>query len=102
MILYFSATGNNKYVAQELSEATGERMVALRDLVRKNETTLSIADGEDFGVVMPTYWEGLPSILLDWLRKADIRLEGTRHYVYFVAKPSWVMVPSLSRTRPER
>lgn len=61
MILYFSATGNNKYVAQELSEATGERMVALRDLVRKNETTLSIADGEDFGVVMPTYWEGLPA-----------------------------------------
>lgn len=85
MILYFSATGNNKYVAQELSEATGERMVALRDLVCGDVEKLVVADGEDFGVVMPTYREGLPSILLDWLRHVEVRLEGGAHYCYFVA-----------------
>lgn len=35
MIIYFSATGTNKYVAQELSAATGEEMIPLKQLVRE-------------------------------------------------------------------
>lgn len=85
MILYFSATGNNKYVAQQLSNATGNRMVPLKDLVRQHMYELTVEDHEDFGVVMPTYWEGLPSILTDYLKKADIHMKGTHHYCYFVA-----------------
>ncbi len=85
MILYFSATGNNKYVAEQLSAALQEEMIPLRDLVRKNITKLVVEDGECFGVVMPTYWEGLPSILLDYLEKADIVFNGSNHYCYFVA-----------------
>lgn len=85
MILYFSATGNSKYIAQELSMATGESMVPLKELVRNKDYVLTISDGEDFGVVMPTYWEGLPSILLDYLKQVNINLEGNNHYCYFVA-----------------
>lgn len=85
MILYFSATGNNKYVAQELSMATGEKMIPLKDLVRNHRYQLTVSKGENFGVVMPTYWEGLPSILLDYLKDADITFEGNQHYNYFVA-----------------
>lgn len=85
MILYFSATGNCKYVASELSKATGEPMVPLRDLVRKDVRQLTVPEGGDLGVVMPTYWEGLPSILIDWLEDAGIVLQGPDHYRYFVA-----------------
>lgn len=85
MILYFSATGTNKYVAEELSKATGEMLVPLKKLVKEGNYTLEITDGEDFGVVMPTYWEGLPSILLDYLKQVDIKVEGQNHYCYFVA-----------------
>lgn len=85
MILYFSATGNNKYVAQKLSEALGEKMVPLKSLVREQNYKLNVADGEFFGVVMPTYWEGLPSIMLEYLEKAEIKFEGSNHYCFFVA-----------------
>ncbi len=85
MIIYFSATGTNKYVAQELSDVTGEKMIPLKKLVKNKEYSLQIEDGEDFGVVMPTYWEGLPSILLDYLKDADINIKGGNHYFYFVA-----------------
>ena len=85
MILYFSATGNNKYVAEQLSKALNEKMVPLKNLVRNKEYTLTVEDGEFFGVVMPTYWEGLPSILLEYLEKADITFKGNNHYCYFVA-----------------
>lgn len=84
MILYFSATGTNKYVAQQLSQATGEKMVPLRNLVRQQVYELTVPAGENFGVVMPTYWEGLPAILLDWLKQAKLHLLGD-NYCYFVA-----------------
>ena len=57
MILYFSATGDSKYVAQELSQATGEVMVPLKHLIRQKEYELTISEGEDLGVIMPTYCE---------------------------------------------
>ncbi|WP_173444006.1 EFR1 family ferrodoxin [Selenomonas ruminantium] len=85
MIVYFSATGTNKYVAQELTKTTGEEMIPLKELVRQGKYRLTVPDGENFGVVMPTYWEGLPSILLDYLEQAEIELLGSNHYCYFVA-----------------
>lgn len=85
MIVYFSATGTNKYVAQELYAATGEEMVPLKQLVRNKINELNVREDEDFGVVMPTYWEGLPAILLDYLRNVKITFEGDEHYCYFVA-----------------
>ena len=85
MILYFSATGNTKYVAQQLAEATDDCIVSLKDLMRSESYVLELSATENFGVVMPTYWEGLPSILLDYLEKAIILLHGTSNYCYFVA-----------------
>ncbi|MCR5758718.1 MAG: EFR1 family ferrodoxin [Selenomonas sp.] len=85
MIVYFSATGTNKYVAQELAKATGEEIVPLKELVRQQKYQLTVPAGENFGVVMPTYWEGLPSILLDYLSQAEIDLEDQKAYCYFVA-----------------
>lgn len=85
MILYFSATGTNKYVAKQIAKATGEKIVPLKELMRQEKYSLTVPEGEIFGVVMPTYWEGLPAILLDYLTKAEIHLEGSNHYCFFVA-----------------
>ncbi len=85
MIVYFSATGTNKYVAQELARATGEEIVPLKALVRQQKFHLTVPAGENFGVVMPTYWEGLPSILLDYLSQAEIDFQDQGTYCYFVA-----------------
>ena len=84
MILYFSATGNDKYVAKEISKKTGDELVPLRDLIRWGEYEINVSSGENFGVVMPTYFYGLPSILLDFLEKATINLKGN-NYCFFVA-----------------
>ena len=34
---------------------------------------------------MPTYWEGLPSIILDYLQEVEFQFQGDNHYCYFVA-----------------
>ena len=85
MVIYFSATGTNKYVAQELAKATGEAMLPLKDLVRNNKYNINVAEGENLGIVMPTYWEGLPSILLDYLEKARFVFAGSEHMAVIMA-----------------
>ena len=52
MILYFSATGNCKYVAARLAEADGQEVLSIADCMR--EKRFSFED-ETIGVISPTY-----------------------------------------------
>ena len=59
MILYFSATGNCKYVAEQIAEATGDAAVS----IEKRKSSIELGEGEILGIVSPTYsWE-LPIIV---------------------------------------
>lgn len=78
MILYFSATGNCKYVAQRLAKETGQEALPMTDCIR--EKRFSFAD-ESIGIVSPTYEWGLPSIVREFLQTVSFRTS----YLYFVA-----------------
>ena len=78
MILYFSATGNCKYVAARLAEAEGQEALSIADCVRQGR--FAFAD-EAIGVVSPTYDLGLPSIVREFLSRASFQTA----YLYFVA-----------------
>jgi len=83
MIFYFSATGNSKYVAQRIADATGERLIFLRDAVRSRSYSYDLGRDERVGFVAPTYFFGLPSILTFFLQK--LRLNGYKdQYIYLV------------------
>lgn len=78
MILYFSATGNCKYVASRLAQTTGEETVSIVDCIREN----SYSFGESsIGIISPTYDWGLPSIVKEFLEHASFQTE----YLYFIA-----------------
>ena len=78
MILYFSATGNCKYVAARLAEAEGQEALSIADCIRQGR--FAFAD-EAIGVVSPTYDLGLPSIVREFLTRASFQTA----YLYFVA-----------------
>lgn len=52
MILFFSATGNCKYVATRLAQAFNQEMLSITDCIEKNRFAF---DDESIGVVSPTY-----------------------------------------------
>lgn len=84
MIFYFSATGNSKYVANRIAEHTGDSMHSI-DLCMQNETCeFALQGNEQVGIVSPTYDWGLPSIVLDFLKKVSFKKNG-EHYTFFVA-----------------
>ncbi|WP_455716371.1 EFR1 family ferrodoxin [Anaerosporobacter sp.] len=83
MILYFSATGNNKYVAEELAKRTNDRTVSILDCMRQNLFQIELAEGENLGFVLPTYFWGLPTVVMEYFRK--FKMSEGKHYTYFIA-----------------
>lgn len=80
MIVYFSATGNCKYAANEIAKAIDDTAVSILDL----ENQITIQKGEKLGIVTPTYYWGLPSVVDDFFTQVKITAEQDS-YVYFIA-----------------
>lgn len=85
MILYFSATGNTQYAAQQIAKATGDTIVSIRNHIEDEHPRFHLKDHENFGIVMPTYFQGMPAFVHDFLKKMKLTMDGTDHYVYAVA-----------------
>ena len=72
MILYFSGTGNSKYVAKRIADALGDALVNLNDRIKASDTSL-VETGERVIIVTPTYAWRIPHVVRDWLRKTELR-----------------------------
>ncbi len=78
MIIFFSATGNSKYVATRLGQALSQGLLSIPDCIRDGKLTF---EDESIGIVSPTYDWGLPSIVREFLEQASFQTG----YLYFVA-----------------
>ena len=78
MILFFSATGNCKYAATRIAQATGQEIVSIVDCICHDRYNF---EDTDIGIVSPTYDWGLPSIVGEFLGKASFQTK----YLYFIA-----------------
>lgn len=72
MIIYFSGTGNSLYAAKKLLNE-GERLVSMADLMKRKEYTIELENNERLGLVFPVYFYSVPSIVREFLEKAEIR-----------------------------
>ena len=69
MILYFSATGNSKYVADRVAAVTGELCISIAECIKAQRFTFSPDKEEPIGILSPVYCWGLPSIMNEFLEK---------------------------------
>ena len=80
MILYFSGTGNCKYVAEQIAAAVGDTAVSVEDSGGK----IALEMGEIFGIVFPTHFWEIPAIMREFLEKASITAER-ENYAFAIA-----------------
>ncbi len=80
MIIYFSGTGNSLYAAKKLTDEN-EKLVSMAELMKRNEFTVELENNEKLGLVFPVYFYTVPSIVKEFLEKAEIKNAG---YVYSV------------------
>ena len=68
MILYFSGTGNSKYIAKRIAEAIRENTVDLNMKIKENDTS-PLQTGRDVIIVTPTYAWRIPKIVSEFIDK---------------------------------
>ena len=70
MVLYFTGTGNSRYIAQRIAEALGDELFSMNDRIKAGDT-LPVTTDERLVIVTPTYAWRIPRIVRDWLLKTD-------------------------------
>lgn len=83
MIIYFSATGNSKYVAERIAQSTGDRIVSITSCMKNHQFRLELHKNEFLGIISPTYSWGLPEIVKEFLLKLDLNRKPS--YMWFIA-----------------
>ena len=71
MILYFSGTGNSKYVAQRMAEALNQSLLSMNDRIRSHDTS-PVETDERLVIVTPTYAWRIPRVVSEWLGKTAL------------------------------
>ena len=80
MVLYFSGTGNSRYVAERIASIINDDCINLFERLKVNDLS-EIKTDRDFVIVSPTYGWQIPHILRDWLKQS--KLSGSKN-IYFV------------------
>ena len=78
MVLFFSATGNCKYAASRIAQATKQEVRSVVECIRDDQYNFS---DEMIGIISPAYDWGLPSIVKEFLERASFHTQ----YLYFIA-----------------
>lgn len=80
MIIYFSGTGNSRYIAKLVSESLNDELVSLNDII-KHDDGRTLCSDRPFVLVVPTYCYHIPVVVENYLKTA--KLEGSRQ-LYFI------------------
>ena len=70
MILYFTGTGNSRYIAKRIAEALGDELLSMNDRIKAGDTSPVTSD-ERLVIVTPTYAWRIPRIVRDHLAETD-------------------------------
>lgn len=80
MILYFTGTGNSRYIAEKLAAHTGDELLCINDRIKTGDKS-AVSCRERLVFVTPTYAWRIPCIVRDWI--SAVEFSGTDR-VWFV------------------
>lgn len=80
MILYFSGTGNSRFVAQKIGSVTGDQIISINDRLKQNNKE-SLHSDSPFVFVCPTYAWRIPRIVEDYIK--EVAFSGSKK-AYFI------------------
>ena len=80
MIFYFSGTGNTRWAAKTLAQATGEQLLFIPE-EQQGSCEYTLAEGERIGFVFPTHGWQPPRIVRNFIKTMHIE-HAEDHYCY--------------------
>ena len=101
MVLYFSGTGNSRYVAKKIAGISGDELVSIGQRIKSGDFS-EIRSEEPLVFVGPVYAGRLPRVMDEYIRK--VKFIGTQR-AYFVAtcaQTPWVTVQYVEKLCSEK
>lgn len=80
MVLYFTGTGNSRYIAQRIADKLQDELISINDRIKANDTQ-EIKAQKRIVIVTPTYAWRIPRAVKKWLTETE--LSGAKQ-VWFV------------------
>lgn len=80
MIVYYTGTGNSRYVAEMLADLVGDEVVSANEYIKSGKTAV-LESEKPYVFVSPVYVSAPARIFMDFIRKAE--LKGNKK-VYFI------------------
>ena len=96
MVVYFSGTGNSKYVAERIAGSLQEKLICMNERIKSGDTG-SVKTGENLVVVVPTYAWRIPRVVSDWIGQTEF--VGVKN-VWYVMSCGSVISPLATKKRP--
>ena len=72
MILYFSGTGNSRYIAEVINSVIEDKLVSINECLKNN---LIVSLEQQYIIVCPTYAWRIPRVVEQFIR--------TNHFIFF-------------------
>ena len=66
MILHFSGTGNSRYIAERIAQATGDVLLDMNKKIRNRDIS-TVAAVSHLVFVVPTYAWRIPQVVEEWI-----------------------------------
>ena len=70
MVIYFSGTGNSKYIADRIAGSLQEKLLCMNERIKSGNTRF-VKTGENLIVVVPTYAWRIPRVVSDWIGQTE-------------------------------
>lgn len=80
MILYFSGTGNSKYVAEKIAEITGDEILSLNNLMR-NKSTTPVFSKVPYVIVAPIYAWRIPRVVESYIKSLELKGSNQAYFI---------------------
>ena len=71
MVLYFTGTGNSRYLARRIAEGLEMPLYDLNTCIKAGDTA-PVQTGRDVVLVTPTYAWRIPRVVSEWLGKTAL------------------------------
>lgn len=100
MLFYFSATGNSRWVAQQLAAQTGDELHSITDVLKEGRMPPFSVHEERVGIVFPIHSWYVPAPVLSFLSQAMFPVSAYRYAVCTCGDDAGKALSRLSRRYP--
>lgn len=101
MVLYFSGTGNSRYVAKQIAAIADDEIISINQRLKEKDFS-AVASDKPFVLVGPVYAGRLPRVMDDYIRKVTFTGSKRVYFVATCAQTPWLTVEYVQRLSEEK